>query len=317
MFDRLSARLKYTLYGSLFGACFPLIATWIWSNDYNCSFFEAQTKYGHPLLWIINTAPLFLGIFASFAGSRQDVLENNLNFEKQKSTINAKLASVGEMSGQMAHELNNPLSILMGLLYFIKKELKEENPDVKKISELIKKSEDVIIRSSKIIKGIKDLSRDYTNDDLVYVNIKNVVQETVDLCDYTFTSKKIQLQIKVLVDCEVKCNPIQISQVLLNLLNNSRDAIQGQENPWIEISSFIENENICIMVRDSGHGIPETISKKLFEPFFTTKPQGIGTGLGLSISQNIIKKHGGLLEYNLDKGHTAFLFKLPKSDFIQ
>ncbi len=107
--------------------------------------------------------------------------------------------------------------------------------------------------------------------------------------------------------------PTQISQVLLNLLNNSFDAIEERAEKWIRVRFEINSNKkiLIIKVTDSGDGIPNEIVHKMMNPFFTTKDIGKGTGLGLSISKGIIEEHGGHLIYNAQSKNTEFVVELP------
>ncbi|MBX9766682.1 MAG: GHKL domain-containing protein [Bdellovibrionales bacterium] len=110
----------------------------------------------------------------------------------------------------------------------------------------------------------------------------------------------------------LKCNRMQISQVLLNLLYNAIDAIRELPIKWIKVETTLSADWIEIKVTDSGPGIPPEIRHHLMKPFFTTKPEGNGTGLGLAISEKILKAHGGSLNYNPTSEHTRFIARLPR-----
>jgi signal transduction histidine kinase len=109
----------------------------------------------------------------------------------------------------------------------------------------------------------------------------------------------------------INCNLVQISQVLMNLLNNSIYEIESKENPWINFIIEKINNEIKFTVSDSGLGIPLEVQKKMFEPMYTTKPIGKGTGLGLSISRAIIEKHNGSLKINNNLPNTTFEVCIP------
>jgi signal transduction histidine kinase len=112
-------------------------------------------------------------------------------------------------------------------------------------------------------------------------------------------------------DQEVFGNSIQISQVILNLLNNAFDAIQDATDKWIKIQTYIEHGQVQIRVTDCGHGISNEVAKKIMQPFFTTKPIGKGTGLGLSISKGIVEAHQGKLTIDTESKNTCFVITLP------
>ena len=113
-------------------------------------------------------------------------------------------------------------------------------------------------------------------------------------------------------DCEqiVHCRPTQIVQVLVNLLNNSFDAIVHQSDPWVSIKVVQEKNKVLIYITDSGPGIAEEVAKHMMEPFYTTKEMGKGTGLGLSISKNLIELNHGQLVYNKNSSHTEFIVEM-------
>ena len=107
------------------------------------------------------------------------------------------------------------------------------------------------------------------------------------------------------------CQKVQLSQVLMNLLNNSFDAIVDDEYKWIKIQSHQHGDRIGVSVTDSGNGIPGDIADQIFDPFYTTKGVGKGTGLGLSISAGILSNHGGRLYYDQCSPNTRFVMEFP------
>jgi C4-dicarboxylate-specific signal transduction histidine kinase len=108
------------------------------------------------------------------------------------------------------------------------------------------------------------------------------------------------------------CRPSQISQVILNLLNNAYDAVVGRNEAWIKIDVRSSDDAFEIAVTDSGEGIAPSVADRIMTPFFTTKPMGKGTGLGLSISSNIMIDHGGTLKLDRSCPRTRFVVTLPK-----
>lgn len=110
----------------------------------------------------------------------------------------------------------------------------------------------------------------------------------------------------------LQCRPIQISQVLLNLLNNGFDAVDEAQEKWISVEVTEEETNLLIRIGDSGTGVPAEIRDKIFDPFFTTKSANGGTGLGLQSFRGIIESHGGTLQLETSNGGSWFLVTLPK-----
>jgi C4-dicarboxylate-specific signal transduction histidine kinase len=165
-----------------------------------------------------------------------------------------------------------------------------------------------------IVSVLKDFSRDAANDAYQATKIMNLIEETLDLCHSRLMSRDVRIIIAPFPrEWSIECRRSQISQVLLNLLNNSYDAVTEHEERWIRIDAIEVGNAFEISVTDSGAGIPPEIAKRILTPFFTTKPMGKGTGLGLSISSNIMTDHGGSLALDSNSPNTRFVLTLPKT----
>jgi C4-dicarboxylate-specific signal transduction histidine kinase len=141
--------------------------------------------------------------------------------------------------------------------------------------------------------------------------VKALVEEAVSFCQDRI--QKSQAQVKIQIDSQLvlECRAIQMSQVLVNLIQNSCDAIQQQPEKWIRIEARTSKNFLVLTVTDSGAPIPAEVQKKLMQPFFTTKEVGKGTGLGLSISKGIIGSHMGRFWLNSSAPHTTFVVEVP------
>lgn len=261
-----------------------------------------------------------------FTGMNWDVTEkvlaaNRLEIERAKSVSQAKMAALGEMASGIAHEINNPITIILNRFSLIKKMAEENNFNHALMSNEIDKIETTFHRIVKIIRGLKAFSRNADRDPKISCDINSIIDETLELCSERLREHGVQLKL-IGMDSKLyfSCRPSQISQVLLNLLNNSFDAIENSEQPWItiEIASKESSKNLSfvIIVTDSGQGIPETVRQKMMDPFFTTKEVGKGTGLGLPISKGIIEEHGGTLIYDAQFKNTRFIIELPLEEEI-
>ena len=220
----------------------------------------------------------------------------------------SKLASLGEMSAGIAHEINNPLAIILGSLDHLIKFANNPQKLNTKI-EAIKKSS---ARIAKIVNGLKKFSRsstgsNYTNnilseiisESLVLTEIKSKLHSTPITCD--IKSKSI-----------IYCDQVEIEQVLINLINNSIDAVKNKDEKWVKIELRDEEQLVILRVIDSGTGITETIRNKLFDPFFTTKTVGEGTGLGLSITKGILDQHMATISVLDNHPNTCFEIHFQK-----
>ncbi len=256
-----------------------------------------------------------LEIFCSLAGMA--VMVNNSD-ELQKTymanlTQTAKLASLGEMAAGIAHEINNPMTIIQGRAEQIKGLLVTEKIDVKKIDGVADNIMSSVQRVAKIIKGLRAFARFNADMEFTPVKLIDVVNETADLCKERFKVNNVALKIDINNEnIIVTSRGTQLSQVLLNLLNNAYDAIAERSDRWIAVNAFESDEFVQISITDSGAGIPLSIADKLFQPFFTTKGVDKGTGLGLSMSHGIIADHGGRIYIDHKSHNTRFVIEMPK-----
>jgi len=240
--------------------------------------------------------------------------EAELTIDKQQKRIseNSKWVALGEMSAGIAHEINNPLMIIKGRAKQISKLI--DNGDIvraKKLIDNISKSTD---RIDNIVKGLRTYSRLEVNDPYSSININEVICETLSLYQSQIMAESISLNVNFADEhVFVEGHPGEISQVLLNLLNNAKDAISNQLKKWIQINLRTDIENVYIDIINCGEKIDESIVSKIFDPFFTTKDVGEGTGLGLSLSNTIVRNHGGELFFNEVGEYTTFTFSIPLS----
>ena len=222
-----------------------------------------------------------------------------------------RLRSLGEMAGGIAHEINNPLAIISATTARLKRQLADSDRDIEKMKLSVDKISQTVDRMAKIIVGLRNFSRDGSNDPFGVVTANALIAEVLDLCAERLKIHNVSVSISGFDETIIQCRQVQISQVLVNLINNADDAIEARAEKWIRIDASQSHDQYIIRVTDCGEGIPEPIVAKLMDPFFTTKPVGKGTGLGLSISREIIKKHGGTLEYNPASPNTQFVITLP------
>ncbi len=225
---------------------------------------------------------------------------------QQQLISTARLASIGELAANVAHEVNNPLTgVLMHTCLMI--EEKEESDKNRGRLKIIQ-SETMRIRG--IVRNLLDFTRQSESKKSA-MNITDVIQDTIGLISHT--AKALNITINELHKDDlpaVLMDSSQIKQVFLNIINNALYAI-GSEGT-IDITISLDNDMVKVEIRDTGSGIPEEIISRLFEPFFTTKPETKGTGLGLSVSLGIIEEHGGNIAVESDLGNgSLFTIKLP------
>lgn len=224
-----------------------------------------------------------------------------------------RMASLGEIGAGIAHELGTPLATIQGRVELLEMQLDSPQIDSGKVRHATKIIHEVTEQMVRIIRGMRTLARDAASDPLQPTSLARVIRNVLALFSEHPRKLRIELRIGTLDDAiKVPCREAQISQVLMNLVNNATDAIQDLQERWIQIELWEGGDSVQVSVTDSGHGIPEDIRANIMDPFFTTKEVGKGTGLGLSISQGIVESHSGSLWIDDDCANTRFVISLPK-----
>ncbi|RZF21533.1 GHKL domain-containing protein [Halobacteriovorax vibrionivorans] len=228
--------------------------------------------------------------------------------EQQSKLINsAKLASIGEMASGIAHEINNPLTIIDLSAHRLK-----QNADNETVEKSAQKIKDTVQRITKIIQGLKQLAKEDDSLSPELVNIREAIDDVISICQARFKDNEIDFKVNIANDLKVTGGAVQISQVILNLLNNAFDElVESEGKRWIKLEGKRDNDMVEISVTDSGDGIPQEIRERIMEPFFTTKVDKKGTGLGLSICKNIIEHHRGRLFVDTSSSNTRFVIQIP------
>ncbi|OUR94100.1 hypothetical protein A9Q84_17470 [Halobacteriovorax marinus] len=255
----------------------------------------------------------FIGIVVLvYSSYERSKLEIALEQQRVQNVSRSRLTALGQFSAGVAHEINNPLTVILWRLKSIKKKY-EDSYELSIFSKDIDSIETNTKRIDKIIKGIKTLTANANEDAFEKVSVKSIKEQLDDILapkvdlgnfKYTFTSN--------ILDTETDMREVQIIQVLINLINNSIDAIETLDEKWIRIETNIEANFLIYSVTDSGMGINKDAQGLLFKLFYTTKSKNKkGTGIGLTLASQILKDHRGSLEYNPESKHTQFLIKLP------
>ncbi|OYZ23616.1 MAG: hypothetical protein B7Y39_03945 [Bdellovibrio sp. 28-41-41] len=273
-------------------------------------------------LTIGGLSKLFLLIFKRMEEDDSIIIAITLDIHDQRQNEMAlqsvaKMAALGEMSSSLAHEINNPLAVISAQVTQLSRIIEAvtfPESEKSKLEVGLHRIYKTVFRISEIIKGLRQIARNDTSDPKQITKIQDVVKETISLCETK--CRNYGIEIKYNMDGEgawVSCHPAQLSQVILNLLNNSIYAVETLPEKWIEISHKKFQGSLMLRVRDSGNGIDKAVVDKIMTPFFTTKPTGRGTGLGLSISKSIIEQHDGEFYYDSGEKNTTFVINLPLS----
>jgi two-component system, NtrC family, sensor kinase len=244
---------------------------------------------------------------------QRSITELESTVEKLKTTQaqlvqSEKLSAVGEFVAGVAHELNNPLTSVIGFTELLKNS--EVNEQTRSQLKHISSSAE---RCQKIVKSLLSFARQHAPERKL-VNLNAIVDAVIEILAYELRTSNI----KVTTDLDENLPAVigdahQIQQVFLNMVNNARQAIEShRSNGSIHITSHVDGDTVRVRFLDDGPGIAPENVKKLFTPFFTTKPVGKGTGLGLSVSYGMIKEHGGNITVDSIPGkNTTFTIELP------
>jgi two-component system NtrC family sensor kinase len=208
--------------------------------------------------------------------------------------MSEKLASIGEITAGVAHEINNPVAVIQGNVDVVRLTLGEQAEPVKTELDLIDRQ---IMRIGGIVGKLLQFARpsDYGKFE-EHVNLRDVTQDSLGLVDHVYASNDIDVKLDFTNVPDVKINPSELQQVIINLIINAVQAMDGKGILTIQ-SHVLERDGkngVCLAFHDSGPGISEDTINTIFDPFFTTK-RAKGTGLGLSISQTIIQTAGGII----------------------
>jgi PAS domain S-box-containing protein len=252
----------------------------------------------------------------AFDTTEADLQKKMREDEQTRLASASKLAALGMLAAEISHEINNPLAIIRTSSWILRKLLKTDSVPVDLALEKLQEIDETIQRISDIITSVKNLSRDSSQETMLEVGISEIMKDVHSICGPRFRSNGIEFHFDnqgSFLSRKVRCLRVQLSEVLINLLVNAVDALEGvhAEKRWISLELFEDSKGIIFRVRDGGAGVSPEIANKIFTPFFSTKDIGRGTGLGLSISQEIMKKHGGSLNWNPSISRSCFDVQLP------
>ena len=236
--------------------------------------------------------------------------------DKQEQLVQAgKLATLGELTTGVAHELNNPLNNIGLFIGNATDQLRLGLLDPKRLGHELEKALEQVRKATAIISHLRTFGR-AAPVSVERVDVDEVIERSLSLMQEQLRLRGIEVELDLCADeLVVLGNAIQLEQVFINLLTNARDALEASPQKTILISTQSDGEEIRIAFADTGSGIAPDVEQRIFDPFFTTKEVGTGTGLGLSITYSIVKEHGGEITVSSEPdGGARFLVTLPLSD---
>ena len=236
--------------------------------------------------------------------------------DKQEQLVQAgKLATLGELTTGVAHELNNPLNNIGLFIGNATDQLRLGLSDPERIEHELEKALEQVRKATSIISHLRTFGR-AAPVSVERVDVDEVIERSLSLMQEQLRLRGIEVELDLCLDeLIVLGNAIQLEQVFINLLTNARDALEEAPEKTIRIVTASDGKEIRIAFADTGCGIAADIEQRIFDPFFTTKEVGTGTGLGLSITYSIVKEHGGEITVNGEPGGGArFVITLPVSN---
>ena len=278
-----------------------------------------RTKTGKTVFVNIRVSP------SNYAGKKVLLVTSSditKRLETEQQLIQAsKMATLGEMATGVAHELNQPLSVIKTASSFSIKKIEKNEPIENEILfNILVKIDSNIDRATKIINHMRQFARK-SDMDLELVRVNDVLKKAFEIFSQQLKLRGIEVQWNIEKNLsKIYADPGRLEQVFINLLLNARDAIEEKGNHLepkngqkkITLKTMQDNQTVICEICDTGKGVPESVAEKIFEPFFTTKEVGKGTGLGLSISYGIIKDCGGSIQVAANKPEGAcFILKFP------
>jgi signal transduction histidine kinase len=243
--------------------------------------------------------------------------ESERDQARASATEAARLAELGVMAAGIGHEINNPLQALNYALGILQRHL--DTPSMPRETleaegrRLVDRAKATVQRIAAIVQGLRSFAHEEKEAELAPVDLSAMVRELGDLGGATLSTAGVALHLDVPSEAvTIRARRAQIGQVLMNLLNNARDAVEAAPEKWVRVGLRDLGDAVEIGVEDSGPGIAPPLREQMMVPFFTTKGVGRGTGLGLSISKAIVDHHRGRLYLDPSSTHTRFVVVLPK-----
>ena len=284
--------------------------------------YETEQRYVHKLgheVWVLASVslvhnaqghPHYLVVQAQDITARKQAVAIQARLQAQL-TQNEKLAAMGQLLAGVAHELNNPLSVVMG-----QAELLQDQAGPGPLGARVERIALAAERCVRIVNSFLSLARQRPPERTA-VDLNQVVRGAMELLAYPLQVDGVDVRLDLAADLPALwADADQLHQVLINLLSNAQHALRGSPPPrHLAISSRAEaaGTRVVIEVADSGPGVPPGIRSRIFEPFFTTKRVGEGTGLGLPLCRGIVEEHGGTLTLESRPGAGAvFRIELPR-----
>ncbi len=281
--------------------------------------FRLALPTGETRITNISIAPLLTRSYDVVGRIIQiDDITDRIQLEAQL-TQSEKLSSIGLLAAGVAHEVNTPLAVISSYTQMLSKQLRDDP----RLSPVLEKITQQTFRASEIVNGLLNFSRT-SGAEFVRIDLNQLLRDSAILLDHQFKTARIRIETDLAPDlAPVQGNQGKLQQVILNLMLNAKDAMQGVSNGLIIVRTLTRDNLAIVEITDSGIGIATENLHRIFDPFFTTKTnpkpgQHKGTGLGLAVSYGILQEHGGKITVDSDPGvGTTFRLEIPAAQVAQ
>lgn len=247
------------------------------------------------------------------AQEEADAQAHQLEVMRERLNQAARFAAIGELAGGVAHEINTPLGVILLAADQLKVSMGDNSSAQKQINLITETAE----RIARITQTMKALSRADNSTPHQATQLSAILEDVLSISRYKLRDTNVKVFIDASAhDLRIVCNQMQLSQVFINLINNSCEAIANLRDRWIQISVEAGSDVCRILFCDSGVGVCSEHAEKLFSSGFTSKSNEGGSGLGLTICKNIMEAHGGFITLDRAAPNTTFVLALPREKIM-
>jgi signal transduction histidine kinase len=283
------------------------------TNDFNLIF----GLYQGPVLQHFGFLALYVG-FCMYHGldylrSVRELEAASLENQRYRDRLieDERVRSLALVGAFVSHEINNLLQVVISSASLLERRL-AASPSAGAVATLAHDLYEVSEQMSALAQGLRSLARGARSEPKALVPIGTIVEGALEICRYRETARNVALTNEIKNGGPlVECAPGQLTQVVINLVGNACDAVDGQPDAWVSVGARAEGSELVLSVTDSGRGVPPELHDKIMQPFFTTKPEGKGSGLGLALVSHIVSRHSGSVKLEKLSPNTQFVVTMP------
>ncbi len=257
------------------------------------------------------------GFPVKFVGTIRDITESTmimhrLRDQEIKALQSERMAYFGKIAGAVAHEINNPLAIIQGGIHVLQRLFQNNQISPDLFRRFSNQMDRAVQRVSRIVRSIQSCSTDSTNESVSLTDAAEMIDNVAEL--FSSLARIQGIAFKVILppkSMDIECQPNEISQAIINLLMNARDAVSNTADAMIVLETNVLEDKLLVRISNNGQRIPLEHIDQIWQPFYSTKDHKKSLGLGLCVSKAIIERHGGTIEIEKERGDTSFVILIP------